>query len=65
MTSCPRCAGLAKALRAAERRNLAHAKRATALETLVKEMLDHGDFSPHMLKRLQASKLRLDAGQTA
>lgn len=65
MEKCPRCVGLAKALRAAERRNIEHAKRAAALEALIKEMLDHGDFSPHVLQRLQASKIRLDAGQTA
>lgn len=63
MLKCPRCAGLARALRAAETRNLDHAKRTLALEHLVKEMLDHGEFSPHMLKRIQDSKLRLDAEQ--
>jgi len=63
MGKCPRCAGLEKALHAAETRNMEHSKRETALEGLVKEMLDQGEFSPLMLERIQASKLRLDAGK--
>jgi hypothetical protein len=64
MPDCPRCAGLKRALHAAEERNLEHAKRETALEGLVKEMLDYGEFSPHVLKRIQASRIRLDAGRS-
>lgn len=62
MGKCPHCAGMAKALRAAETRNLEHVKREFALECLVKELFDQGVFPPNVMRRIQASKLRLDAG---
>jgi len=60
MTPCPHCAGMAKALRAAETRNLEHAKREEALELLVKEMLEHATMPTTMRSRIRASALRLD-----
>jgi hypothetical protein len=59
MGTCTRCAGLAKALRSAEKQNLDHVKRTDALETLLRELLDHGEFAPAVLELGQAALARL------
>jgi hypothetical protein len=59
MGTCTRCAGLAKALRSAEKQNLDHVKRTDALEALLREMVDRGEFAPAVLERLQGAMTRL------
>jgi hypothetical protein len=59
MPTCTRCAGLTKALRSAEKQNLAHVKRADALEALLREMVDRGELAPAVLGRLQGGMTSL------
>jgi hypothetical protein len=59
MPTCSRCNGLTKALLSAEKQNLAHVKRADSLEALIRDMLDHGKFSPAVLERVQTTLDRL------